>query len=84
MTVHCQPVYTPVMSKQKTKRNLLILKSFKEGVSIYRIAKDHELSWSRTNRIIQESGVSLLGKRPIAQWNYEASQKRKERRNAKR
>lgn len=44
--------------------------------------------WS-TADLLKEAGLSLntakahLGKRPIAQYNYQAAQKRKERRNAK-
>lgn len=42
-----------------------------------------------TAQLLKEAGISLntakahLGKRPIAQYNYQAAQKRKERRNAK-
>lgn len=42
-----------------------------------------------TKVLLAEAGISLntakahLGKRPIAQYNYQAAQKRKERRNAK-
>lgn len=42
-----------------------------------------------TNVLLAEAGISLntakahLGKRPIAQYNYQAAQKRKERRNAR-
>ena len=42
-----------------------------------------------TRELLDKAGVSLntakahLGKRPIAQYNYQAAQKRKERRNAK-
>lgn len=42
-----------------------------------------------TSQLLKEAGVSLntakahLGKRPIAQYNYQAALKRKERRNAK-
>ncbi|MGB9154398.1 MAG: hypothetical protein WCD70_15075 [Alphaproteobacteria bacterium] len=43
----------------------------------------------RTEDLLNEAGISLntakahLGKRPIAQYNYQAAQKRKERRNAR-
>ena len=42
-----------------------------------------------TRVLLEEADISLntakahLGKRPIAQYNYQAAQKRKERRNAK-
>lgn len=42
------------MSEQKTDRNKRILKAWRKGVTVYKLAKEHDLSWPRVKRIIME------------------------------
>jgi Mor family transcriptional regulator len=49
------------MSKAKTARNQKILALFRDGMTVYKIAKRYDLTWPRTKRIIQEQQTREKG-----------------------